>query len=1202
MIIAVHAEDTAMLPTRLCKSFPVLLAIPLSLASVSGRSAEEHPPGDTCVLILTLPEGATVTVDGRDYGPKRVFTYHALEPNRFYAVAVKAGLAGGDTVERQVLIEGGRNVRLDIRVPPGNLPEMVVQKGHSEWINDVASSPDGKYVLTGSLDRTAILWDAGSGRLLREVETKYGVYAVAYSPNGRQIATGGGWQTNAELFLWDVTTGRRIRQFNAGWKVLSVQFSPDGKLLLTSGSDYKDEKSTSEVVLWNVATGKRLYTVLDNKEDCVVSDAVFSPDGQRFATCDNQGDVIVWKTATGTMERKTSKAWPGILGLAFHPDGQHIAFTYEEFLFVWNWKTDEEVCKIKLWPEARQYYAEGLAFSPDGNQLLTAVSSLGQRTSEIVLWNWQTKERLRLFTGFSLGIRCATFSPDGNTILAGGDDRSVLRWQTATGRQLQTYAGHARQISELLPLPDEGKLIVGTHYSTQSAIYDWTTGEKRQTVDFLQEQEEVPFVVHRALRSDGRRLFAAYWLPSQGEQAVYVTVPGNEKLHSLPQEQSADCVAISPNGRTLLTGFGVWNAQKKEHAAQALLWDAETGVRTHSLIPMHQGTIGAAEFTRDNRLVAIGSGRDEDSTISLWDVATGTKRRTFSGHQARVKAMDFSPDGRKLLSAGGSDYVPDAAFLWDVATGRQLRRLAHPEAPVMWDARFSSDGRLVVTGGGKTAIVWNADNGRLLRVFRGHAGQVFTAHFYPDDRHVLTGSADGTARLWDLATGEELARLISLDAPEDWLVVSPNGLFDGSATGRQKVSFRIGDGLNVVPVDRFFQDFYRPGLFAEILDGTSQAPTALFANRAAPKVRIASEITSGPVSTPQVTFQVEVTDQGGGVKGPWLTHNGARVLVTGEPVRKGKTVVRTFTVPLVEGENQLEIAAASEDGSWESEPATLVLQYANAVAAPRLHLVAVGISQYAEDTMRLKFAAADARAMAGVFAKRGPTFYGKDNVHITTIVDEHATKAGICDALGKVARTATPQDTVILFLAGHGTMLGQRYYFIPYEFKNQSATLEEDIRQQGLPGDDLDDLLRTVPALKRLVIYDTCHSGGAVAISRTARDPFAFRGALERMSRATGSFTIAATAAGAEAQEVPELKHGVLTYALLAGLGEVDAGPLKQQRVEPKDQKLVEVRDWFAFAQDKVPRLTGLYFGQEQFVGFSSHGESFPLLPVGKQP
>jgi hypothetical protein len=451
-----------------------------------------------------------------------------------------------------------------------------------------------------------------------------------------------------------------------------------------------------------------------------------------------------------------------------------------------------------------------------------------------------------------------------------------------------------------------------------------------------------------------------------------------------------------------------------------------------------------------------------------------------------------------------------------------------------------------------------------------------------------------------------LLRLISLDDGRDWLVVTRDGLFDGSLGAREKVRFRLGEGLNVVAVDRFFQDFYRPGLLAAIWRGERPLPDTELGKNLPPSLKIVFPQEGGTVETDNMTIEAEAVDQGGGVRGPWLMHNGSRVLVTTQPLRTGKAVRRSFSVGLVEGENRLEICGATEDGSFQSEPVRLVLRYEKPLAKPakpHLYLVAVGVNQYHQETMNLRFAARDAEQIADLFRERGPALYGADKVHVGRLLDERATKENIKAALRKVANLAKPQDALVLFLAGHGTMVGSRFYFIPHEFTSKSARLEDDIRQQGLPGDELDDLVSAVPALKRVVIYDTCQSGGAVLTSRSARDPFQFQKALETMSRSQGSFILAAASAGEEAQEVPELGHGVLTYTLLAALGAVDSGPLKRRPLSTsEDQSLLRVRRWFGFAQDEVPTLTKAYFGKEQFVRYAGEGADFPLLPLAVGP
>ena len=515
----------------------------------------------------------------------------------------------------------------------------------------------------------------------------------------------------------------------------------------------------------------------------------------------------------------------------------------------------------------------------------------------------------------------------------------------------------------------------------------------------------------------------------------------------------------------------------------------------------------------------------------------------------------------------------------------------------MYSVAFSPDGRRALSGStDHTAILWDAETGAIFRALAGHTADVYSVAFSPDGRRALTASWDSTPRLWDLATGEELARLISLDHGQDWVVVTPEGLFDGSTGGRQKVMYRIGGALNVVPVDRFFQDYYRPGLLAETFRGARPMPEVRMSRALPPQLKIVAP-QAGDVATAEATLEIEAADQGGGVANLAIYQNGARVLAPGSSRVDGKTVHRTFTIGLVEGQNRLKITASTADGSWEAEPAELVLTYERPVAKSRLFLVAIGVNRYADANLNLRFAARDAEAFAELFRRRGSGLY--DAVKITTLLDDKATKAAIHAELKKVAAETKPQDTLIVFLAGHGTMVGQRYYFVPHELRRNADLLEDDIRSQGIPADELSDDLGTAKALKRMLIFDTCASGGALALATKGRSGFALRGAIERLSRTQGIFTIAAASASEEAQEAKQLGHGVLSYALLAGLKAVNGGPLDGQSIRPTNPEgVVDVLEWFSFAAGQVPRLTEKLYGAAQDVQTSAQGASFPVLPL----
>jgi hypothetical protein len=222
--------------------------------------------------------------------------------------------------------------------------------------------------------------------------------------------------------------------------------------------------------------------------------------------------------------------------------------------------------------------------------------------------------------------------------------------------------------------------------------------------------------------------------------------------------------------------------------------------------------------------------------------------------------------------------------------------------------------------------------------------------FSPDGMHVLTGAEDRTTRWWDVTTGSELAEMISLGGGKEWLVVTPEGLFDGSDRARELVCFRVGNALRPVPVDRLFQDFFYPGLLAAIWRGERPMPKRDFPAQQPPTLRIISP-QSGTVEAGRVTIEVEAVDQGGGIgptpflrRGVSVAHrddaaegggigsitifqNDTLVASKGAVQRAGKTLRQTFVIELVRGKNRLVARAASADGSWEAEPADIILKY-----------------------------------------------------------------------------------------------------------------------------------------------------------------------------------------------------------------------------------------------------------------------------------
>jgi WD40 repeat protein/serine/threonine protein kinase/DNA-binding SARP family transcriptional activator len=594
---------------------------------------------------------------------------------------------------------------------------------HEEPFFFLDYSPDGSRLATTSGDNLAKVWDTGTGEELLTLDGHEGeTFGISFSPDGKRLATA---SYDGTVIVWDAQSGERLLTLSSdGAELTAVQFSPDGSHLAANGA------YDGHIRIWDAETGEQLRSFLAHEAPMWY--VTYDPDGERLATASVDGTAKVWDADTNE-ELLTLEGHEDVVSrVNFSPDGRRLATSSMMNVRVWDAATGAQQMVL----DGHHTFVLWVAFNPEGDRMATSsVDGL------VKVWDAMSGEELFTLSGHAGLVLGLAFSPDGERLATASYDGTARIWDLRPERELLTIDGHDDFVYSVAFNPTGTRLISGSDDGTAS-VWD---------------------IADPTAENFGRQLLIVGEAdPANGMRAV----------------------AYSPDGKKFIAS---------DAAGSATVYDAETSeelfiLRGHapglSGETVYNGVTGVA-FSPNGEQIATAS---DDLTAKIWDAADGRELFTLQGHVSAsalvpphegVINVSFHPSGTYVATAGADGTVK----LWSTADGRMLFDvLAHPDSSVV-DLAFSFDGSLLATGAfDGTAKVWQVSGDpstggagvNLEEQFAliGHTSGVYGLAFTPDGQRLVTAGEDGTAKVWDTASGRELLVLTA----------QPQGLLDVAIT------------------------------------------------------------------------------------------------------------------------------------------------------------------------------------------------------------------------------------------------------------------------------------------------------------------------------------------------------------------------------------------------------------------------------------
>jgi len=721
--------------------------------------------------------------------------------------------------------------------PGADQPEIFVQIGHSSGITAVEFSPDGRYILTGSEDNSAKLWDAASGRLVQTFQDNEDIRFLAFLPGGEQIFS---VNEKGNVCIWNIKSGDRVREFSLneiGGGMISDPIAYDGNTLraivgikmhvadmgrgaflktierpsqapvngylgfgfgfrnaVTSDgkrmvSSVRENSSESimnsnfkRLMFWEIATGRILQTFPGH--DAMIDVIALSADDRYALTGSRDKTVRMWDLKKGKALAVFSGHQHEIKAVAVSPDKKYIlSGSRDNTMKLWDVENEKE---IRTFPHPCP--VTFVRFSADGRQIIS-----GDDQGVVRFWDFQTGAELKKLKSLVAKSGKMAMSADGKSLLTASDTGQIGLWDIASGKQQKWISAHRDYVSAIQFTPDDRYALSASYSDNAIKLWDLQTGNLHRTFPESKVSKAV-------VSPDGRYVLSYVWR----SDVIYVrlwNIAGGAEIKTFQFPGSVNSIGFSADSRHILIGH---NQKKSDHAVVALTLDGRE-VKNYA-------DVSFANYSLDGRYFLAWNYRE----------STGREQKLFEAETKPQKSYALTAQERTLVEivsgkivghfglSGSLVYLSTTPAendwvltknrndsdirLWNVRTGADIRRF-----PAIFGL-LTHDGKRIVAPKGKTLQVFDTAAGSVSATFAGRsAGDISSLALTSGSGYAVTGDSTGSLQFWDVGKGH-LIRSIKAEEKDVIVAVafSPDNRYAASATGGGSVKvWSLQDGHKV---------------------------------------------------------------------------------------------------------------------------------------------------------------------------------------------------------------------------------------------------------------------------------------------------------------------------------------------------------------------------------------------------------------------